>query len=190
MASFYGRVATVNRMFREGGAAEIPGWRTDRGRIYLKYGPPSAVLSRPQPASANPYEVWRYEKQRLLKFVFLDLTRFGNYALIWTDDRFEASRPDWYLLLGPEAVRCDALLKPTARQSHLADSAATPRSPTPPSPPPHARLVKRRAEAQHGRRADAHLGATNPVTRMPRDCASELPRPRRPRASGKQPMIH
>ena len=105
MTSFYGRVATVNRMFREGGAAEIPGWRTDRGRIYLKYGPPSAVLRRPQPPSTNPYEVWRYEKQRLLKFVFLDLTRFGNYTLIWTDDRFEATRPDWYLLLGPEAAQ-------------------------------------------------------------------------------------
>jgi len=104
MTGFYDRVATVNRMFREGGAAEIPGWRTDRGRIYLKYGPPTAVLNRPQPASTNPYEVWRYEKQRLLKFVFLDLTRFGNYALIWTNDRSENIRPDWYVLLGPEAV--------------------------------------------------------------------------------------
>jgi GWxTD domain-containing protein len=104
MTSYYERVATVNRLFREGGAAEIPGWRTDRGRIYLKYGPPSAVLHRPQPPSANPYEVWRYEKQRLLKFVFLDLTRFGNYALIWTNDRAESVRPDWYLLLGPDAV--------------------------------------------------------------------------------------
>ena len=102
--SFYGRVATVNRMFREGGAAEIPGWRTDRGRIYLKYGPPDAVLSRPQPASTNPYEVWRYEHAKARKFVFLDLTRFGNYALIWTDERLESSRPDWNLLLGPEAV--------------------------------------------------------------------------------------
>jgi len=104
MDSFYGRVATVNRMFREGGAAEIPGWRTDRGRIYLRYGAPDAVLSRPQPASANPYEVWRYDQRRELKFVFFDLTRFGNYSLIWTNDRFESSRLDWRLLLGPEAV--------------------------------------------------------------------------------------
>ena len=104
MESFYTRVATVNRMFREGGAAEIPGWRTDRGRIYLKYGPPDAVLSRPQPASTNPYEVWRYEHKKQRKFVLLDLTRFGNYALIWTDETLENTRPDWYLLLGPEAV--------------------------------------------------------------------------------------
>lgn len=104
MEGFYARLATVNRMFREGGAAEIPGWRTDRGRIYLRYGAPDAVLSRPQPLATNPYEVWRYERRRELKFVFFDLTRFGNYSLIWTNDRLEATRPDWRLLLGTEAV--------------------------------------------------------------------------------------
>ena len=60
--------------------------------------------ARPRPGSANPYEVWRYEKGRLLKFIFLDLTRFGNYALIWTNDPHESTRPDWRILLGPEAV--------------------------------------------------------------------------------------
>lgn len=104
MVNFYRRVATANRLFREGGAAEIPGWRTDRGRIYLRYGAPDTVLRRPHPSSTNPYEVWRYERRRQLKFVFCDLTRFGNYSLIWTDDRSEISRPDWRLLLGPEAV--------------------------------------------------------------------------------------
>jgi GWxTD domain-containing protein len=104
LEDFYARVETVNRAFREGGAAEVPGWRTDRGRVFLRYGAPDAVLRRPQPAGANPYEVWRYDRGRARKFVFLDLTRFGNYALIWSNDRFEASRPDWHLLLGPEAV--------------------------------------------------------------------------------------
>jgi GWxTD domain-containing protein len=104
MEDFYGRVAKINRAFREGGAAEVPGWRTDRGRVYLRNGPPDAILSRPQPGATNPYEVWRYTRGRERKFVFLDLTRFGNYSLIWTNDRFEASRPDWYLLLGSEAV--------------------------------------------------------------------------------------
>ena len=101
---YYGRVATVNRMFGEGGAAEIPGWRTDRGRVYLKYGPPDRVLSRPHPPATNPYEVWRYVHGRQRKFVFLDLTRFGNYALIWTDEQLEPTRSDWRLLLSPEAL--------------------------------------------------------------------------------------
>lgn len=102
---FYRRIAEANRRFREGGAAEIPGWRTDRGRIFIKYGPPQDVLQRPQAGNTAPYEVWKYTRGRLTKYVFLDQTQFGNYALIWTDDRREASRPNWQALLGPEAVQ-------------------------------------------------------------------------------------
>jgi GWxTD domain-containing protein len=101
---YYRRIADANQRFREGGTAQIPGWRTDRGRIFLKYGAPDEVLSRPQAGSANPYEVWKYTRGRALKYVFLDQTRFGNYALIWTDDRREPSRPNWQELLGPDAV--------------------------------------------------------------------------------------
>lgn len=102
---FYNRVTTVNRLFREGGAAEIPGWRTDRGRIYLKYGRPDRVLRRPNPSSTNPYEVWRYVRVPQRKFLFCDLTRFGNYALIWSDEQLEPTRSDWRLLLSPEALK-------------------------------------------------------------------------------------
>ena len=101
---FYGGIAEANRRFREGGAAEIPGWRTDRGRIFIRYGPPDETLSRPQSGSAAPYEVWKYTKTRVRKFVFYDVTRFGNYALIWTNERREPSRPNWQELLGPEAA--------------------------------------------------------------------------------------
>src|SRR2546425_11076275 len=94
----------ANRRFREGGAAEIPGWRTDRGRIFIKYGPPQEMMQRPQAGNTLPYEVWKYTRNRALKYVFLDQTQFGNYALIWTDDRREPSRPNWQSLLGPEAV--------------------------------------------------------------------------------------
>ena len=101
---FYSRIAEANQLYREGGAAQIPGWRTDRGRVFIKYGAPDEVLSRPQAGSTAPYEVWKYTRDRLRKYVFLDQTRFGNYALIWTDDRREPSRPNWQELLGPEAV--------------------------------------------------------------------------------------
>ena len=102
---FYSRIKEANRRFREGGAAEIPGWRTDRGRIFIKYGPPQEVMQRPQAGNTLPYEVWKYTRNRALKYVFLDQTQFGNYALIWTDDRREPSRPNWQSLLGPEAVQ-------------------------------------------------------------------------------------
>ena len=101
---YYARIAEANRRFRESGSGQIPGWRTDRGRVFIKYGPPDQVLSRPQAGSAPPYEAWKYTRGRALKYVFLDQTLFGNYALIWTDDRREPSRPNWQELLGPEAV--------------------------------------------------------------------------------------
>src|SRR2546422_562429 len=80
------------------------GWRTDRGRILIRYGPPDETLRRPQASNTAPYEVWKYTRTRARKFVFYDVTRFGNYALIWTDERREPSRPNWRELLGPEAV--------------------------------------------------------------------------------------
>jgi hypothetical protein len=97
-------VAEANRRFREGGAAAIPGWRTDRGRVYLRNGAPDEVLSRPQAGSTSPYEVWKYTRGRARKYVFFDETRFGHYVLIWTGDRREPSRPNWRDLLGPEAT--------------------------------------------------------------------------------------
>ncbi|HET9386304.1 MAG TPA: GWxTD domain-containing protein [Gemmatimonadales bacterium] len=102
--AFYARIAEANRRYREGGAAEIPGWRTDRGRIFIKNGPPTEILRRPQAGNTLPYEAWKYSRDRALKYVFMDLTQFGNYALIWTDDRREPSRPNWASLLGPEGV--------------------------------------------------------------------------------------
>ncbi|MGD2136166.1 MAG: GWxTD domain-containing protein [Gemmatimonadales bacterium] len=102
--AYYALFDEANRRFRESGAGDIPGWRTDRGRIFLKRGEPEEVLQRPQSGETPPYEVWKYSRPRQLKYVFLDETGLGNFALIYTDDRFETGRPDWERLLGPEAV--------------------------------------------------------------------------------------
>ena len=102
---FYRRISEAQRRYGEGGAGRVPGWRTDRGRVFIKYGPPDDVLSRPQAGATGPYEVWKYTRVRALKYVFLDQTGFGNYALIWTDDRRELSRANWQDLLGREAVQ-------------------------------------------------------------------------------------
>ena len=65
----YRRIAYANEHF----AAGMPGWRTDRGRIYVMYGPPTSIDSHPmggpyqRPAEEGggstetfPFEVWRY----------------------------------------------------------------------------------------------------------------------------------
>lgn len=94
MAEFYRGVTYANEAFREGGVGQIPGWRTDRGRIYLKNGRPDEVLRRPS-ASPRPYEVWRLTRDRSRYYVFYDQSGFGHYVLIGTNDRSETGYPDW-----------------------------------------------------------------------------------------------
>ncbi len=102
--AYYRLFDEANRRFRESGAGDVPGWRTDRGRIFLRRGEPEEVLRRPDVGQTPPYEVWKYTRPRPLKYVFLDETGLGNYALIFTDDRFETGRANWEALLGPYAV--------------------------------------------------------------------------------------
>lgn len=104
LTEFYERVALANRDFREGGAGAMPGWRTDRGRVLILHGIPDEVLRRPQPADALPYQAWKYTRGKPVRFVFVDLTRFGDYVLVWSNDLHEVGRPNWRQLLGPRAV--------------------------------------------------------------------------------------
>jgi len=101
---FYRAVGYANTAFREGGAARTPGWNSDRGRIYLKYGRPDETLDRPA-ASPRPYAVWRYTRDRGRWYVFMDQTGLGNYALIGTNDRREPSRQGWQRILGADGTR-------------------------------------------------------------------------------------
>jgi GWxTD domain-containing protein len=86
------RLEYVNRQFteREGKRA---GYRTPRGRIFLKYGGPDQSQLIPQ--GRRMVEVWKYSQQRGLKFVFLDETGFGHYTLVMTNDPNEQSIADW-----------------------------------------------------------------------------------------------
>ncbi|MDE0104166.1 MAG: GWxTD domain-containing protein [Bryobacterales bacterium] len=90
----YRRIAYANDRFASG----IPGWRTDRGRIYIAYGPADEVESHPSGGqyqrpyeegggftSTYPFEIWRYRwiegigSDILLEFV--DPTMTGEYRL-------------------------------------------------------------------------------------------------------------
>lgn len=51
------RLARAATMFRGEGR---PGWRTDRGRIFILFGPPSERLTYPMDASGYCREIWYY----------------------------------------------------------------------------------------------------------------------------------
>ncbi|MBI4164698.1 MAG: GWxTD domain-containing protein [Acidobacteria bacterium] len=91
---YYRRIAYANERYASG----IPGWKTDRGRIYIMYGPADEIDSHPSGGTYNrgpeegggqtatyPFETWRYRyidgigQNIILEFV--DPTMTGEYRL-------------------------------------------------------------------------------------------------------------
>ncbi len=90
----YRRIAYANDHYASG----IPGWKTDRGMIYIKYGPPDEIDSHPSggsyerpyeegggETSTYPFEDWRY---RYIEGIgtnivieFVDPTMSGEYHI-------------------------------------------------------------------------------------------------------------
>jgi GWxTD domain-containing protein len=75
---FYRRIEYVNKRFIEG----IPGWKTDRGRIYIYLGPPDKIEQRPYINDPNIKGLiwWGYYRYRL-GIEFVDKTGDGRYSL-------------------------------------------------------------------------------------------------------------
>lgn len=101
---FYAAVAYADEQFKEGGRRTTPGWRSDRGRIYAKYGPYDEFLDRVSVGQAPPYQVWRYTKQKDRYFIFVDKGNMGAFQLIYSNDVTEVSRPDWQDILTADGV--------------------------------------------------------------------------------------
>lgn len=73
---FFDRVRYANEHFSTLG----PGWRSDRGMIYIQYGPPDQLESYPHNIDGPPYEIWSYYSVRR-RFLFVDYDGFGRYEL-------------------------------------------------------------------------------------------------------------
>ena len=79
----YRRIAYANDHF----ACRIPGWKTDRGRIYIIYGPADEIESHPKGGqlSTFPYEQWLYHHidnvGDNIIIDFIDSTMSGDYPM-------------------------------------------------------------------------------------------------------------
>ena len=90
----YRRIAYANEHFASG----IPGWKTDRGRMYIVYGPPDEIDSHPSggtydrpieegggTTSTFPFEDWTYRYIEgvgsNIKIEFVDTTMSGEYRM-------------------------------------------------------------------------------------------------------------
>ncbi|UCF71390.1 MAG: GWxTD domain-containing protein [candidate division WOR-3 bacterium] len=77
---YYERIAYAEERFANGDR----GWRSDRARVFVRYGPPDEIQSFPYELDSFPYEVWLYYKNNL-RFVFVDRYGFGQYLLVNRD---------------------------------------------------------------------------------------------------------
>jgi len=84
----YRRIAYANERY----AGSKPGWKTDRGRTYIVWGPPDEIDSHPSGGTDNngawvvPFETWRYlyleGVGRSVTLKFVDNSHTGDYQLV------------------------------------------------------------------------------------------------------------
>ena len=74
---YFNRVNYANQHFK---ALGEKGWKSDRGRILIKFGYPDDIERHPFEIDSKPYEIWRYYSLRKV-FYFIDVTGFGDYRL-------------------------------------------------------------------------------------------------------------
>jgi len=100
---YYRRIAYANEHFASG----IPGWKTDRGRIYITFGPADEVESHPAggpyerpfyegggQTSTYPFEIWFYRYLdgvgNGIEIEFVDPTSTGEYRIARSPDEKDA----------------------------------------------------------------------------------------------------
>ena len=90
---FLGRVAFVNSSYRILGKE---GYLTDRGRVYLMYGPPDDIDRHPSEAQSRPLEIWSYNAiQSGVIFVFVQRQMGGDLELVHSTHRSELQDENW-----------------------------------------------------------------------------------------------
>lgn len=94
-------LAAVHRVNMSFGTTSFPGYRSDRGYVFLKYGQPDKIMEVPDEPAARPYEIWHYYQvanQRDKKFVFMAPDRSTNdYQLIHSNMVGEINNPHWQM---------------------------------------------------------------------------------------------
>ena len=77
---FFKRVDFANQNFPEIVTGR-EGWETDRGKIYIKNGPPDELDRQPTEINMPTAEIWFYAKQNK-RFIFSDRQGNGVYRLV------------------------------------------------------------------------------------------------------------
>ena len=76
LEEYYRRVDYANKSFTR----YIDGWKTDRGMVYIRLGPPDNIERHPFEMGSKPYEIWYYYNLNR-ECIFVDFSGFGDYRL-------------------------------------------------------------------------------------------------------------
>jgi GWxTD domain-containing protein len=78
----YRRLAFANEHF----AAKIPGWKTDRGHVFIVYGPPDSIIKHSSIGTNPTEELWNYRHMPGaggdVSLQFVDRCACGEFALV------------------------------------------------------------------------------------------------------------
>jgi len=92
---YFKRVAESNQKFRQG---FTEGWKTDRGRFYITYGPPNDIDKSDMMSDINGYEIWHYdnvEGGKIAVFAEQQYNGSGIFELVHSTIRNEYRDDDW-----------------------------------------------------------------------------------------------
>ncbi|MFN3951958.1 MAG: GWxTD domain-containing protein [Thermaurantimonas sp.] len=103
---YYERIQIANKQF---GNRLLKGFRTDRGRVFCLYGPPTIIEGRKHEPNTYPYEIWQYDRLIAMNgtnvqsdriFIFADREiNTGTYRLIHSTASGETFNERWQYLL-------------------------------------------------------------------------------------------
>ena len=79
LRDYFGRIRLANFRFRDEG---VPGWRTDRGRVFISLGEPDQILeeNRSDFSRRGRVQLWEYREHRV-RLVFIDQSGFGRWTM-------------------------------------------------------------------------------------------------------------
>jgi GWxTD domain-containing protein len=94
--NYYQQVLAVQQEF---GSTNKKGYETDRGRVYLQYGPPNDRMKETMNPDSYPYEIWHYYQigtQSNMRFVFYtrDLA-LNDYRILHSTVIGEVKNVSW-----------------------------------------------------------------------------------------------
>lgn len=117
-------IKSVNSTF---GTNSLYGFNTDRGRVYLQYGPPNQRQEADREPGTLPYEIWHYYdkveasgvRQGNVKFIFYSQDFVTNhYLLLHSTAVNEIRNEQWQQVLQTSFSGGQGPMDPSGTQDH------------------------------------------------------------------------